>query len=169
MDPWEGDDDRTSGTVYDIDRVYCAGVRGERGGEIFSLRLASHIAYEIRALIEQRVVIEYGTASDFIRDAVYHRLVWAREQNGRSKQSVQSGLDLIAAEKQEVETVRGKMQQAIEILRAGPEALGERRYWEVVMQAQGIVDEMGVKDREMRVMLEEVVETARKTWGQLGR
>jgi len=44
-------------------------------------RVDASIAGRIAKLVEQRVFPEYATQSDFIRDALHHRLAWAESQH----------------------------------------------------------------------------------------
>ena len=59
-------------SAYDPDRLYTGIDKG--GGAFVSARIPARIEYEVRALIESRKIHKLRTMSDFVRDAVYHRL-----------------------------------------------------------------------------------------------
>lgn len=64
----------TSGSAYDPDKFYTEASDKTGRGEPSTVRLPAQVGGSIAALVQSAKIPEYRTQSDFIRDAVVHRL-----------------------------------------------------------------------------------------------
>ena len=66
---------------YSEDRFYTRATDPKGHSAIFHVRILEDIADQVSRLVQSKTIPEYKTAQDFIRDAVFHMLVYLRNQN----------------------------------------------------------------------------------------
>lgn len=81
LDPFTMDDDGE----YREDRIYTRATDGHGHSVQIQTRLAPALTGEIQALIESKMIPEYRTGADFMRDAAVHRL-WYVSQKIKNKE-----------------------------------------------------------------------------------
>lgn len=64
---------------YSVDNFYTNTTLGEEGSTQFRATISRVLMHRVEAVVQQRVVPDYETVQDFIRDAVYHRLMYLTE------------------------------------------------------------------------------------------
>jgi DNA-binding SARP family transcriptional activator len=70
FDPWSTDD----GGNYSRKKFYVGSGSRESSENMGQVRVPNYLRAQMQRIIEQRIIPQYGTKHDFIRDAIYHRL-----------------------------------------------------------------------------------------------
>lgn len=65
---------------YSLERVYKAAADRRGHSQPIQARMDTEIVGSLAELIASRLIPDYGTVSDFIRDAIYHRLHYWQEK-----------------------------------------------------------------------------------------
>lgn len=106
FDAWETDDPRT----YSIDKIYTEAIdKRHNMGESMRVKVRSDQVEQIAKIVAKDWVPEYATSQDFIRDAIYHRMVYWSEKisDGELRRIVTVERQRIAFERNEKQVAEG--------------------------------------------------------------
>jgi Arc/MetJ-type ribon-helix-helix transcriptional regulator len=148
---------------YDVNQIYTTA--GEQS-ESVRARIPLPMLGEMRALIESKDIPEYRTMSDFVRDAIHHRLRWVADNFDKLQLNrvlnTQSLIDGARKREQQMEGERLAVQTTQRVLQ---QALGNRDWLQfdgLIAEATGALDGMtGVYQQEMVRLVERMEREAR--------
>jgi Arc/MetJ-type ribon-helix-helix transcriptional regulator len=141
---------------YSVNQVYTTA--GEQS-ESVRARIPLPMLGEIRALIESKDIPEYRTMSDFVRDAIHHRLHWVAENFDKVQLNrvlnTQSLIDGARKREQQMEGERQAVQMTQRVLQ---QALGNRDWLQfdgLMVEAKAAIDGMtGAYQQEMERLVD---------------
>ena len=160
---------------YSPDKFYTRGSDGQGNSSVSHVRMAPEVVGEIQSIIERRVIPEYRTAADLIRDAVVHRLKYL--EDNVIDQDHDLSLTLISSTFDQAWQRKRMHEESIEKMRTGlTEALEDGNlalYRELRSHAMNIVDSMDdfYAERAMKMVkeLDAALERSRDGRGGRGR
>ena len=71
----------TQDPSYGPEKLYTKGTDGRGNSHEVRVRMPPTVVGQIQSMVEQRLIPEYKTSADFVRDAVIHRLKWLEENS----------------------------------------------------------------------------------------
>lgn len=148
---------------YDVGHFYTNTSIGEDGSTQIRASISRVLVHRIEAIVQQRRVYEYQTVQDFIRDAIYHRLMWVTEMLPHAEQIENMEALQVAGLISDMESSRQRrdtMEKATSLIHGALEqALADRdgdRFDRLVRKADGVIESMTEPWRtQMQRMLSE--------------
>lgn len=137
-DPWT-----LSSTNYDPANFYCRATDGNGHDAVLQSKISPALLAEIQRLVQSKVIPQYRTYADFIRDAMIHRLRYLSDQYPGS-----ANLQAIEIEQRQAELDHIKIQRESwnKLLRDLDEQLQELIRLNELDEAEWLIDQNEYND-----------------------
>lgn len=159
IDAWALDD-----KSYDVNKIYKASAVNS---ETIRARVDSALMGRVSAIIHGGHIPEYRTPSDFVRDAIHHRLKWVEDHfpDPALHNALQTHR-FLSATADRAERMKGEQMVVDQTRELLQNALGNRDWLifdEQIAAAKEVVDDMIGKYRDdMRVVIKRMEDEARR-------